>query len=87
MHNDYMKPYQNFRVITVSGHGNSNAFPEGTIRGIKLDSSGSKSNIAVKSKDNGSITITGLANNIIHPISTDQIFETGTTATSVTIFW
>jgi hypothetical protein len=87
MHNDYMKPYQNFRVITIASHNDTTAIPEGVVRGIKLDGSESKSNVALRSRDNGSVTIVGLANNVIHPISTDQIFQTGTTATTVTVFW
>jgi hypothetical protein len=87
MQNDYLRPYKNFRVITVSGYGDVTPFPEGMIRGIKLDGAGTKANLAVKSESNGNVTITGLALNVIHPIATTQIFQTGTTATTITIFW
>jgi hypothetical protein len=87
MQNDYLRPYYNFRVITVSGYGEVTKFPEGRIRGIKLEGSGAKANLAVANQAGAKVTIVGLATNVIHPISSDQIFETDTTATTVTIFW
>jgi len=87
MQNDYLRPYKNFRVITVAAYGETTKFAEGRIRGIKLEGSGAKANLAVANEAGTKVTILGLATNVIHPISTDQLFETGTTATTVTIFW
>jgi hypothetical protein len=87
MQNDYIRPYKNFRVITIAGLGDVTELAEGRVRGIKLESSAAKANVSIADESGQSVTIEGLQSNIIHAISTTQIFETGTTATKVTVFW
>jgi len=76
--------YKNFAIVVPS---TTQDLPMGRTRGIKVDGSGNKSNIAIHDEAGNSVIITGLANNVIHPISTTRVLVTGTTATSVVVFW
>ena len=53
-------------------------------RGILLGTAG---DIAVKDDDNTTVVISGLAAGIVHPISTDQILATSTTASDICVFF
>lgn len=52
--------------------------------GIILNGASSPVNVAVADKDGNSVVLT-LATDVVHPISTDQVFSTGTTATKVVV--
>ena len=79
-----MFPYTNFIVVTPS---NTENISVGKIRGIMIDHTDPKANIAVANEAGTSVTLTGLATGVIHPISTERVFATGTTATTVTVFY
>ena len=49
-------------------------------RGVYIGGAG---NLAVKDEKNNAVTFVSLAVGVIHPISTDQIMNTNTTATNI----
>jgi len=55
-----------------------------TCRGILL---GGVGDIAIKDDNNTTVVISGLAAAIIHPIATQQILATSTTATDIAVFF
>jgi hypothetical protein len=79
-----MMPYENALIITPD---NDDELSVGPIVGILIDHTDAKANIAIANKAGASVVLTGLATGVIHPIKTNKIFATGTTATTVTVLW
>jgi len=55
-----------------------------TCRGILLEVAG---DIAIKDDENNTVVIAGLAAGVIHPIATQQILSTNTTATGIVAYF
>ena len=52
--------------------------------GVVVNGASSPVDVAIAGEEGNSVVMT-LATDVVHPISTDQIFSTGTTATKVTV--
>ncbi len=55
-----------------------------TTRGLYVGVAG---NVAVVMADGTSVTLTGLAAGVVHPLRVKQVRSTGTTATGIVGFW
>jgi hypothetical protein len=62
-------------IATLTYHGN-----QARCRAIYVGVTG---NVAVADDQGTSVTFVGLVAGVVHPISTNKIFATGTTATSI----
>ncbi len=77
--------YQNFIAYTKSDVANIlDGVKPVTSRGIMVGTTG---DLAVSNAAGTSVTITKVAAGVIHPIRTNKIWSTGTTASEITVFY